>query len=117
MKLLSLPKFSNIDSNDFFKTLNKRVNDYFKESKIRKTGNWKLYLKTVIIFSMFIGDLFLGFQSHKLEQRQDLTLGEFYDLPEKRHKPMLSLRLEDTQGHRSDLRLNLVSALTAHSHP
>ncbi len=54
MKLLSLPKFSNIDSNKFFKTLNKRVNDYFKESKIRKTGNWKLYLKTVIIFSMFI---------------------------------------------------------------
>lgn len=54
MKLLSLPKFSNIDSNKFFKTLNKRVNDYFKESKIRKTGNWKLYLKAVIIFSMFI---------------------------------------------------------------
>ena len=59
MKLLSLPKFSNIDSNDFFKTLNKRVNDYFKESKIRKTGNWKLYLKTVIIFSMFIVPYFI----------------------------------------------------------
>ena len=52
MKVLSLPKFLNKDSNKFFRILNKRVNDYFKESKIRKTGNWKLYLKTVIIFSM-----------------------------------------------------------------
>ena len=59
MKLLSLPKFSNKDSNKFFRTLNKRVNYYFKESKIRKTGNWKLYLKAVIIFSMFIVPYFV----------------------------------------------------------
>ena len=54
MNVLSLPKFSNNNSNKFFKTLNKKVNDYFKERKIKKTGNWKLYLKAVIIFSMFI---------------------------------------------------------------
>jgi len=59
MKLLSLPKFSNKDSNKFFRTLNKRVNYYFKESKIRKTGNWKLYLKAGIIFSMFIVPYFV----------------------------------------------------------
>jgi linoleoyl-CoA desaturase len=59
MKVLSLPKFLNNNSNKFFKILNKRVNDYFKESKIRKTGNWKLYLKTVIIFSMFIVPYFI----------------------------------------------------------
>lgn len=59
MKLLSLPKFSNKDSNKFFRTLNKRVNYYFKESKIRKTGNWKLYLKAVIIFSMFLVPYFV----------------------------------------------------------
>jgi len=59
MKLLSLPKFSNKDSNKFFRTLNKRVNHYFKESKIRKTGNWKLYLKAVIIFSMFLVPYFV----------------------------------------------------------
>lgn len=59
MKLLSLPKFSNKDSNKFFRTLNKRVNYYFKESKIRKTGNWKLYLKAVIIFSIFIVPYFV----------------------------------------------------------
>ena len=45
MKVLSLPKFSNNNSNKFFKTLNKRVNDYFKESKI----NMKQRLKNMRI--------------------------------------------------------------------
>lgn len=45
-------RFSRKDPKNFFKTLNTRVNDYFKENKIAKTGNWKLYLKTVIMFSL-----------------------------------------------------------------
>ena len=38
----------------FFKTLNERVNNYFKENNITKNGNWKLWLKTFIMFSLLI---------------------------------------------------------------
>ncbi|MCD5389964.1 MAG: acyl-CoA desaturase [Candidatus Pacebacteria bacterium] len=48
-------KFSKNDPNKFFRTLNKRVNAYFKNNKIKKTGNWKLYRKAMIVFGiMFI---------------------------------------------------------------
>ncbi len=47
-------RFSRKDSKEFFKTLNQRVNQYFKENKVEKTGNWKLYLKTVVMFSLLI---------------------------------------------------------------
>ena len=47
------PKFSKKDPKKFFKTLNSRVNNYFKEHKIKKTGNWKLYSKSLIIFAIF----------------------------------------------------------------
>ena len=40
-------RFSRIDSKQFFKTFNQRVNNYFKENNVAKTGNWKLYVKTV----------------------------------------------------------------------
>ena len=52
-------KFSRVDSTKFFKTLNKRINDYFKENQLKKTGNWKLYLKTIIMFSIFLIPYFL----------------------------------------------------------
>ena len=45
-------RFSREDPKKFFKTLNNRVNDYFKKKKIQKTGNWKLHLKTLIMFSI-----------------------------------------------------------------
>ncbi|SNR17375.1 fatty acid desaturase family protein [Tenacibaculum jejuense] len=47
-------KFSRIDKTKFFRTLNKRVNDYFKENEIKRTGNWKLYLKAIIMFTLFL---------------------------------------------------------------
>lgn len=47
-------KFSRTDSARFFRTLNSRVNNYFKENNIKKTGNWKLYLKTAIMLTLFI---------------------------------------------------------------
>nr|WP_294939176.1 acyl-CoA desaturase [uncultured Flavobacterium sp.] len=53
------PIFSKADSLKFFRTLNKRVNDYFKENNIKKTGNWKLHLKTVVMFSLFLTPYFL----------------------------------------------------------
>jgi len=52
-------RFSRRDSTQFFKTLNQRVNTYFKENNIKRTGNWKLYLKTVIMFSIFLTPYFL----------------------------------------------------------
>jgi len=54
-------RFSRKDSKKFFKTLNQRVNLYFKENKIRKTGNWKLYFKTVVMFSLLIAPYVLVF--------------------------------------------------------
>ena len=47
-------KFSKIDKAKFFRTLNKRVNTYFKENDIKRTGNWKLYLKAFLMFAIFL---------------------------------------------------------------
>jgi len=41
------------------RTLNKRVNAYFKENNIKKTGNWKLHLKTIVMFSILFAPYFL----------------------------------------------------------
>ena len=46
--------FSRIDNAKFFRTLNKRVNIYFKDNQIKRTGNWKLYIKAIIMFSLFL---------------------------------------------------------------
>lgn len=51
--------FSRTDKAIFFKTLNKRVNAYFKESGLKRTGNWKLYTKAIIMFSVFLVPLVL----------------------------------------------------------
>jgi len=46
--------FSRIDKAKFFRTLNKRVNSHFKDNKIRRTGNWKLYTKAILMFSLLL---------------------------------------------------------------
>jgi linoleoyl-CoA desaturase len=51
--------FSRVDSAKFFRTLNKRVNGYFKDNNISRSGNWKLHLKTVIMFSIYLTPYFL----------------------------------------------------------
>ena len=53
------PTFAKQDNLKFFKTLNSRVNNYFKENNIPKTGNWKIHLKTIILFSVFLTPYFL----------------------------------------------------------
>lgn len=58
---MQTPTFSRIDKNQFFRTLNKRVNDYFIEHNINKTGNWKLHIKTCIMFSLFFIPFFVIF--------------------------------------------------------
>jgi linoleoyl-CoA desaturase len=52
-------RFSRKDPAQFFKTLNKRVNQYFNENHLKKTGNWKLHLKTAIMFAIFLTPYFL----------------------------------------------------------
>ncbi len=52
-------RFSRTESAQFFRTLNKRVNAYFKENGIKKTGNWKLYLKSAVMLSLFFAPYFL----------------------------------------------------------
>ncbi|WP_115124502.1 fatty acid desaturase family protein [Marinirhabdus gelatinilytica] len=52
-------KFSRVDSAKFFRTLNKRVNTYFKENEIARTGNWKLHVKTIVMFSLYLSPYFL----------------------------------------------------------
>ena len=54
-------RFSRKDSKKFFRTLNLRVNQYFKENKIQKTGNWKLYLKSLVMFSLLMSTVCTGF--------------------------------------------------------
>lgn len=53
------PTFAKQDNLKFFRTLNSRVNSYFKENNIEKTGNWKIHLKTVILFTVFLVPYFL----------------------------------------------------------
>jgi len=53
------PIFAKQDNLKFFRTLNSRVNSYFKENNIEKTGNWKIHLKTVILFTVFLVPYFL----------------------------------------------------------
>ncbi|QCX40262.1 acyl-CoA desaturase [Aureibaculum algae] len=52
-------KYSRVDSAKFFRTLNKRINTYFKEKNIKKTGNGQLYIKTVVMFVLLIAPLVL----------------------------------------------------------
>jgi linoleoyl-CoA desaturase len=54
-----IPRFSRKESKEFFQTLNKRVNQYFKDNQLAKTGNWKLYLKSVIMFTILIAPFVL----------------------------------------------------------
>ncbi|MEN8185780.1 MAG: acyl-CoA desaturase [Bacteroidota bacterium] len=56
---MQVAKFLTRDKTKFFRTLNKRVNTYFKENNIKKTGNWKLYSKAVVMFSVFVIPLIL----------------------------------------------------------
>nr|WP_288834090.1 acyl-CoA desaturase [uncultured Flavobacterium sp.] len=53
------PTFAKQDKLKFFRTLNSRVNNYFKENNISKAGNWKLHLKAVILFTVFLVPYFL----------------------------------------------------------
>jgi linoleoyl-CoA desaturase len=52
MSRASTLKFPNA-KNDFFATLNKRVNDYFKSNQISKHANASMVFKTIFMFSLY----------------------------------------------------------------
>ena len=51
--------FSRKDPAKFFRTLNKRVNSYFKDNNIKRTGDWRIWLKTIVMFTLFLAPYFL----------------------------------------------------------
>ncbi len=67
-------KFSRVDSAKFFRTLNKRINGYFKEKNIKKTGNAKLYIKAIIMFALLIVPMVVLFTNINLPGYVQLLL-------------------------------------------
>ncbi len=50
-----MPKVTFNNSNSlFFQSVKQSVEDYFRNGNIRKVGNWKLYLKTIILIPLAI---------------------------------------------------------------
>ncbi|MEN0004749.1 MAG: fatty acid desaturase, partial [Bacteroidota bacterium] len=47
-------KFSRVDNKQFFATLRKRVNAHFEQNNISKSGNWTLYVKTFLMFALYL---------------------------------------------------------------
>ena len=48
-----MQKISFPSKSEYYSELKNRVNLYFSENGINHTGNWKMYLKTLIIFALF----------------------------------------------------------------
>lgn len=52
-------KFSKETNYDFYTTLRNRVNEYFEKNKIRKTGNFSMYLKSVFMLLLYFVPYFV----------------------------------------------------------
>lgn len=52
-------RFNSNSNRTFQQELRKRVDNYFKENNISKSGNFQLYLKTVVMFSAYLVPFFL----------------------------------------------------------
>ncbi len=52
--ILDEVKFTKTGEEEFYKVLRKRVNTYFKDNKISKFGNSKMYFKTIIMLAMYL---------------------------------------------------------------
>ncbi len=46
----------NTKENPFFDTLRKRVDAYFEQNKLSYTGNWRIYVKTVILITLAVAN-------------------------------------------------------------
>ena len=47
-------RFSLPDKAKFFQTLRDRVNNYFRDNKISRNGDWRMYLKTTAMLSFYL---------------------------------------------------------------
>lgn len=54
---MSTPKFINSNHSQFYQALKERVNDYFSQKRIAKTGNTRLYLKAIILVTIYLATL------------------------------------------------------------
>jgi linoleoyl-CoA desaturase len=48
-------KFVERPRTEFFATLRSRVNQYFEDNKIEKTGDWRMFIKTFVMLLLYIG--------------------------------------------------------------
>ena len=54
------------NNDEFYRTLRKKVNRYFKDNNVKKTGNLGLYIKAIILFSALLGSLLIMVVSPQL---------------------------------------------------
>ena len=47
-------KFSRDDVQGFYKVLSQRVNHYFKTHQLKKTGNYRLYFKSIVMMALLV---------------------------------------------------------------
>jgi linoleoyl-CoA desaturase len=50
-KAFTAPRFVSMSKADFTKTLNKRVERYFKDNGISKKGDWRMIIKFILVFA------------------------------------------------------------------
>lgn len=55
MSKIGTVKWVKKDTENFFPTLKKRVDHYFQSRQIKKHGNRKLYIKTAVLMSLYLG--------------------------------------------------------------
>lgn len=54
MSTFVTPKFRNINRTNFHKELQRRVESYFTETKKSSTGNWSLYFKAILLWTLYV---------------------------------------------------------------
>ena len=54
MGLAPTPKFANVQGSTFHQELKKRVNNYFAEQRLKSTGNFSLYFKAILLWTLYI---------------------------------------------------------------
>ena len=52
-------KFAKDHNEDFYKVLQKRVNDYFKNSNIARHGNAQMFFKSIVMVALYLVPYFL----------------------------------------------------------
>ena len=51
---MATPKFKNIQGSTFHQELKRRVNDYFVQNKKKPTGNASLYIKAILLCTLYV---------------------------------------------------------------